>query len=178
MLKKFVLYRSQLLFIGLVLEEVLKVDTIFSRYIVYYKDSFSLIDEHYEQYDFLCVTEADFHKNSDKILDSKIPFVIIGERKVPGCIGLLMRSQLVFYWHEFIKEIIPAVKLPKTESIEIGVIVRSKTTPLFGKGVITEVISENEVMVKFPTNKLLPKDKAIRCHKSQLQILGKMNEEQ
>ena len=171
----FSLYRTQLLITGLTVDEMMKVETVFSRYNILYKNSVSQVAK-LQGFDLICATEADYHTNKNLIHECKLPFVLIGEKDLEGSRGLIIRSSLIHQWYETIHQIIPPVKKPKIEALDIGIVVRSKTTPLFGRGVVIEIISADEVMVKFPTNKILAKEKAIRCHKSQLQILGNIEE--
>lgn len=173
--KKFRIFRSQLLFIGLAVDEILNIETAFSRFSVYYKNSLSNVAK-LDPYDLICIPEEDY-KNHQELLDNvKIPYLIIGQKIIKGSAGLLKRPIFINEWLEVINKLIEPVKTPTLEKIEIGVIVRSKTTPIFGKGVVVALIGNDELMVKFPSNPLLSKEKPIRCHKSQLQILGRIED--
>lgn len=172
--KKFTVFRSHLLFIGLAVDEMMNIETAFSRFSVYYKNSLANVNK-LDIYDLICIPEADL-KNHQELLDnSQTPYLVIGERYLKGSLGLLKRPIYISEWLQVINKIIEPVKTPALEKIEVGTIVRSKTTPVFGKGVIVSILNPDELMVKFPSNPLLPKDKPIRCHKSQLQILGKID---
>lgn len=174
--KKFNIFRSHLLFIGLAVEEMMIVETAFSRFSVYYKNSIASVAK-LDLYDLICIAEDDLKKHQEILDTSQIPYLVIGADYIKGSVGLLKRPLYVKDWLEVINKLIEPVKTPVLEKIEVGTIVRSKTTPIFGKGVIVSIVSPDELMVKFPTNPLLPKDKPIRCHKSQLQILGKIDEQ-
>lgn len=174
--KKFALFRSHLLFIGLAVDEMMSIETAFSRFSVYYKNSIANVSK-LDPYDLICITEGDLKNHQELLDESKIPYLVIGDRYIKGSVGLLKRPLFIKDWLEVINKLIEPVKMPVLEKIEVGTIVRSKTTPIFGKGVIVLIISPDEVMVKFPANRLLSKDKPIRCHKSQLQILGKIDDQ-
>lgn len=169
------IYRTQILFTGLTVDEMMNVETVFNRYSVFYKDSLSKVNK-LENYDLICLTEEDYGMNAHLLSDTKIPYLIIGEESSSANKAFIKRSDFVRIWLEKIREMLPVAKRPVLEKIDVGSVVRSKTTPLFGKGVVIAFVSENEVMVKFPTTKLLSKDLAIRCHKSQLQNLGRLED--
>lgn len=173
--KKFKIFRSQLLFIGLGTDEMMNIETAFNRFSVYYKNSLSNVDK-LDPYDLICISEEDYNKNKELLSEVQIPFLIIGQKVIKESAGLLKRPIFIRDWLEVINKLISPVKTPILEKIEIGVIVRSKTTPIFGKGIVVSLISNDELLVKFPSNPLLSKDKPIRCHKSQLQIIGKIED--
>lgn len=104
------------------------------------------------------------------------PFFVIGSEAVAESQGLLLRPLYVVEWLKQISSFLPPVHKPSVKKIEIGTIVRSKITPIFGKGIVIEISSDTEVIVKFPLNKLLPKHQSLRCHCSQLQVLGSIND--
>lgn len=172
--KQFTIYKNKILFTGLTSAEMMNVETVFNRYSVFYKDSLINVVR-LENYDLICLTEEDYGMNARLLADVAVPYLVIGESR-SGNAGFIKRSDFVRLWLEKIKDILPASRKPVLEKIEVGTVVRSKTIPLFGKGVVISLISENEVMVKFPTTQLLLKDHAIRCHKSQLQNLGKLED--
>ncbi|MBC7538016.1 MAG: hypothetical protein H7281_04295 [Bacteriovorax sp.] len=168
-------YRSQILFIGLTTAEMMNVETVFNRYSVFYKDTMSKFNR-FDNYDLICLTEAEYVMKGHHLAEIKIPFFVIGEESVKGCAGIIKRSEFIRLWLETVKQILPPAKTPEIEKIMIGSVVRAKSMPLFGKGVVTAFVTESEVLVKFPTTNLLSKDMAIKCHLSQLQNLGKLED--
>ena len=170
--KKFTIFRSQLLFIGLAVDEMMNVETSFNRFNISYNKRLSSIEK-LEPYDLICLPEEECLNNQEILADVKVPYLIIGKKVIKGSAGLLERPIFIRDWLEVINKIIEPVKSPVLEKIDPGAIVRSKTIPVFGKGVIVSLVGEKEVMVKFPDNPLLPKDNLIRCLRSELQILGK-----
>lgn len=178
MRNKFKIFRSRLLFIGLNLDEMMSVEASFNRYsVTYCKSTESLRSEDkFEAFDLICICESELKKYEDRFISSQVPFVSIGKKLVVGAAGVLKRPIYVREWLELIQKLVEAVRTPVLDKIDVGTIVRSKTTPIFGKGVVISPVGSDEFMVKFPNNKLLSKDKAIRCHKSQLQILGKVED--
>lgn len=175
MTKPFILYRSQLLFTGLTTDEMMKVESVFNRYSVFYKENVGDVGK-LENFALICMTLEDFEKNKNQVLESKIPFFILGPRGVVGCAGFISRDAIVRLWLESIQSITPPVRVPQVEELAVGVVVKSKTTPVFGKGIVIKIVSDHEVLVRFPTTNLLTKDKSIRCHRSQLQILGRLED--
>lgn len=153
----------------------MSIETAFSRFSVYYKNSIANVGK-LDHYDLICLPEEDYYKYHELLEVSEKPYIVIGHKIVRGSAGLLKRPILMKEWLETIGKLIEPVKTPVLEKIEIGVVVKSKTTPIFGKGIIVSLIGEDEMMVRFPKNPLLPKEKAIRCHKSQLQIIGKIDD--
>lgn len=174
MKKEFTQYRSQILVTGLNNNEASVIDSILGRYVVFFKDTLRNI-ERLDNYDLICLTLIDYLKNKNTVNDSQKKFLIIGDIGVPGCSGFIQLKDSAYHWLEMINSIVPPVRTPQIIGLEQGSIVRSKTTPQFGKGVVTQVLSENEVMVKFPNTALIDKNRALRCHKSQLQVLGKLD---
>ncbi len=172
---KFKIFRSQLLFIGLAPDEMMNIESAFSRFSVFYKSSLANVGK-LDPYDLICLPEEDFKNNQEALEEVKIPFLIIGQKFIKGSAGLLNRPIYIKDWLEIINKLVKPAKTPSLEKIEVGVIVRSKTTPIFGKGVVVSVIDNDEMMVKFPNNPLLPKSRPIRCHKTQIQIIGKIED--
>lgn len=82
----------------------MKVETVFNRYSISYIES---IQEalNLGTYDLICITDTDFSKNKNLLIDGTTPFVIIGEKNAEGSVGFILRSELVRLWHNFIKEI-------------------------------------------------------------------------
>lgn len=173
--KKFKLFRTHLLFIGLAVDEMMNIETALNRFSVYYKNSLANV-ANLEPYDLICLPEEDYKNNQELLENIKSPYLIIGQKIIKGSAGLLKRPIYIRDWLEVINKLVDPVKTPELEKIEVGVIVRSKTTPIFGKGVVVSLIGTEEMMVKFPSNPLLSKEKPIRCHKSQLQILGRIED--
>tara|TARA_R110002049_G_scaffold72149_1_gene186205 strand:+ start:171 stop:686 length:516 start_codon:yes stop_codon:yes gene_type:complete len=165
-------FQNKILFIGLSNDEKVNVETGLQKYNITYLNEFKSKFE-FLKFDLICI--------SDELYDPKltllgIPFFTIGQKLINEAKGLLVRPQYVVEWLKQISSVLPPVHKPTLKSFVVGTIVRSKTTPSFGKGIVTDISSETEVMVKFPLNKLLPKDQSIRCHRSQLQILGNIND--
>lgn len=178
MRNKFKIFRSRLLFIGLELDEMMSVEVSFNRYSVSYSKTTDALksEDRLDKFDLICVSESELKQNQDHFISSQVPFVSIGKTSVVGAAGLLKRPIFIRDWLELVEKLVEAVKTPILEKIEIGAIVRSKTTPIFGKGIVIAPIGPDDFMVKFPNTELLAKDKAIRCHKSQLQILGRIED--
>lgn len=165
-------HQNKIMFIGLTNNEKINIEVAFQKYNTNYSSevpSDSLLLEH----DLICITE-DLYQ--EKMLIFDIPIFIVGSVDIDGTSGLLPRPIYVSEWLKFISQVLPPVRRPEVKRIEIGSIVRSKTTPAFGKGVVIDVVSETDVIVKFPLNKLLPKNQSLRCHCSQLQLLGNIND--
>jgi hypothetical protein len=172
---KFKIFRSQLLFIGLSVDEMMNIETAFNRFSVYYKKNLGSVGK-IDIYDLICLPEEEFKNHEAELKKHKMPFLVIGKTSVKGSAGFLERPILIKEWLEKIYKFVEPAKTPEVVKLEIGVIVRSKTTPIFGKGIVVSLLDNDELMVKFPKNPLLPKEKAIRCHKSQLQVLGKIED--
>jgi len=175
MQKQLIYYRTRILFIGLTREEKAKVEVIFNRYSVTYLESLSAVKT-FSDFDLFCISQSDFEQNFHLLPESKTHYVIIGDKVLAGAEGCIKRSDLVRVWLETIMGLVPPVKKPKLDAIDVGAIVRSKLTPLFGKGIVTAKVSDHEVLVKFSSTQLLSKNIAMRCHISQLQYLGKNDE--
>lgn len=174
MTKMFRSFQVRALFIGLTQEEMINVEISFSRYSVSYKPSLQLARD-LSNYDMICMPDEAYEEHKDFIKSFEVPVFTIGENKSDSS-GLLRRPQYVREWLEVIEPQIKPVKKPELNTLEVGAVVRSKTTPDFGKGIVVELVGTDEAMVKFPMNKLLSKLKILRCHKSQLQILGNIKD--
>lgn len=174
MTKMFRPFQVRALFIGLNHEEAINVETSFNRYNVSYKPTLAQARD-LSNFDMICLPDAVFKEHKDFIQSFDIPIFTIGDDKSDS-MGLLRRPQVIREWLEVIEPLIKPVKKPELHVLKVGAIVRSKTTPSFGKGVVTQMIGEDEALVKFPMNKLLSKLKVLRCHKSQLQILGTIDD--
>lgn len=175
MKSSFKLFQSRLLFLGLELEEKLSIEVAFSRYSVFYAPDLRRVAS-LNSFDLICLTEEMFRENQRGLAQSQVPFMIIGNNVVPEAFGHLPRPLVVREWIGRVQKVLSPVRTPEIGTIQVGSVVRSKTTPDFGKGVVIRIESEHEVLVKFPMNKLLPKGKALRCHISQLQLLGKIDQ--
>lgn len=173
---KFKFYRSQILFIGLDANEMMKIEVAFNKYSVFYKDSIAKV-QNIEAYDLVYIDEKDYLQNQDLVETIDKPFFIIGITKVEKARGNIKKPLIVRECLESVYSVLPPAKTPEIAPLEVGAIVRSKTTPQFGKGIVVSILSENEVSVKFPKSKLISKAKdVIRCHKSQLQIIGSVED--
>ena len=166
--------RNKLLFIGLSLEEQINLEIGLSKFDMTYSQAMN--DFEFDSFDLICIDEKIFELYESQFYKSSKPCLVIGGPVSSREVGRLSRPMILSEWAEIIKSIIDPVRTPNVRKIEIGAIVRSKTTPSFGKGVIVTIIDHNEVMVKFPQNKFLDKNKPLRCHISQLQVLGKLEE--
>lgn len=173
---KFKLYRSQVLFIGLSLDEKYSIESAFNKYSVFYQESFEQVTK-VDSFDLICLPNDEFLKNEKTIVELKIPILTIGNVALPRTRGHIARPISIRHCLDLLHKILPSVNRPEIESFEIGSVVRSKTTPAFGKGIVVSLVSEFEVLVRFPNSNLISsKDKAIRCHKAHLQILGNIKE--
>ena len=170
-MKDFKLYRNQVLFIGLELKEKMAIESSVTRYSIFYKDKISEVIN-LDTFDIICLPEIEFLQNKDLLSQLQKPIILIGEKVLEGTKGVLRRPIFVKQCLDVLQKLLPEVKKPVLPKVEIGSIVKSKTTPMFGKGIVTSVISETDVMVKFPKSNLLTKNDSIRCHISQLQIVG------
>lgn len=173
---KFKYYRSQILFIGLDANEMMKIEVAFNKYSVFYKDSISKV-QNLDAYDLIYIDEKDYSNYQELVATIQKPFFIIGDKKVLQARGNVKKPLSVRECLESVYSVIPPAKTPEILPLEVGAIVRSKTTPQFGKGIVVSILSENEVSVKFPKSNFISKAKdVIRCHKSQLQIIGSVEE--
>lgn len=165
-------HQNKIIFIGLTNNEKINIEVAFQKYNTNYSSELpsnrSLLE-----YDLICISQ-DLYQ--EKILIFDIPIFIVGTEDINGTTGLLPRPIYVSEWLKFVSKVIAPVRKPEVKKIEIGSIVRSKTTPAFGKGIVIDIASETDVVVKFPLNKLLPKHQSLRCHCSQLQLLGNIND--
>lgn len=174
-MKDFKFYRNQVLFVGLDIKEKMAIESSMSRYSIFYKDKITDVIQ-FETFDLICLPEEEFQTHKDLLFKTKIPVVLIGEKVLEGTRGLLRRPLFIKQCLELLQKILPEVKKPTLPKFEVGSIVKSKTTPMFGKGIVTSVISETDVLVRFPKSNLLSKkNESIRCHISQLQIVGNIN---
>ncbi|AUN97351.1 hypothetical protein DOM21_14710 [Bacteriovorax stolpii] len=175
-MKKFKFYRSQILFIGLTTEEKYSIESALNKYSVYYQETFQQVEK-ITPYDLICLPEEEFLKNEKTLIDLKKPIITIGKKILPRTQGVLSRPIFISQCLELLQKTLPAVSRPSLEGLDVGSIVRSKTTPTFGKGIVISLLSEFEVLVRFPNSSLISnKDKAIRCHRAHLQILGNVQE--
>lgn len=175
-MKAFKLYRSQILFIGLTTEEKYTIESALNKYSIYYQDSFQKVEK-VEPYDLICIPEEDFFKHEEVLMNLNKPIITIGQKIIPRTRGVLSRPIFISQCLELLQNVLPAVSKPSVAGIEIGSVVRSKTTPAFGKGIVLKLLSEHEVLVRFPNSSLISnKDKAIRCNRAHLQILGSIQE--
>lgn len=174
-MKDFKLYRNQILFVGLDVREKMAIESSLSRYSIFYKDKISDVIK-LETFDLICLPEDEFNSHKELLTQSKMPVVLIGDKMLEGTRGLLRRPLFVKQCLDLLQNILPEVKKPTLTKIEVGSIVKSKTTPMFGKGIVTSVVSETDVLVRFPKSNLLSKKhESIRCHISQLQIVGNID---
>lgn len=167
-------YRARILFVGLTIEEKLNVEIGLSRYQLFYAREFDRVADP-NSFDLICLEMGQLNLHAEALNKGKSPVLIVGSGKADFVKGRLDRPMVLKNWYETIKSFISPIKTPELKSIEVGTIVRSKTTPIFGKGVVVKLESTQEVFVKFPFNKLLPPGKPLRCHISQLQVLGKVD---
>ncbi len=173
MTKKFKSYRSQILFVGLNKDEMLSIESSMSRYSSFYHHELGKIKK-IDAYDLICISEEIFSKNNETLAAIDKPIILISERKLP--VISLQRPMFVREWLEIISKVLSPAREPKPLRLETGSIVKSKTTPFFGKGVVTEVLNPDEVMVSFPMANIGIKNRSIRCHKTQLQIIGSISD--
>jgi hypothetical protein len=169
-------YRLRLLFIGLTLEEKTSIEISFGRYSVFYSRDIEKV-ANLASFDLIVADEETFLLQQSRLKNLNKPLFSIGTKRIDGSSGILKRPMIVHEWLQMIETLAKPVRTPVVRSVEVGSIVRSKTTPLFGKGVVVALEGENEALVRFPLNKILPPSKILRCHLSQLQILGNIEDQ-
>ncbi len=168
-------YRLRLLFIGLTVEEKTNIEIAFGRYSVFYSRDIEKVGN-LANFDLVVADDETFLENISLLKSLSKPIFNIGIKKLDGSGDVLKRPLIVHEWLRSIENVAKPVRTPVLSPIKVGSIVRSKTTPMFGKGVVISIESETEAMVRFPMNKILPPNKALRCHFSQLQILGNIED--
>jgi len=170
---KFKSYRTRILFVGLTKEEMIKVETAFSRYSTFYRLDLKGLGN-ISPYDLICIDSEVYLQNQSLLLDTGIVTITISDAK-NNSQHALERPIFVKEWLDTVSAIIAPTIEPELNPLVVGAVVRSKTTPLFGKGIVTSILSEEEVMVSFPKSNYPKINRPIRCHKSQLQILGNIS---
>jgi len=100
------------------------------------------------------------------------PVIIIAEDRPETAKHFLARPIDPERLVRMVRGLIGYAQKPEVQPINIGAIVKSKTTPHFGKGVVTKIYSEHEVFVKFPMAKELANNKLLKCHVSHLSLIG------
>lgn len=171
-MNKFKLFRNQILFIGHEVKEMMTIESALTRYSIFYKDKLENVKS-FEGYDLICAPEEEYLKNDQLLNQLGLSVLLIGQKKVPETIGTIQRPLFIKQCLDLLQSVLPEVKKPELPKIEIGSVVKSKTTPMFGKGIVTSIVSDTDVLVRFPKSQLLSKkNESIRCHISQLQILG------
>ena len=129
-----------------------------------------------EEYDLICIDEEIYDAHQSSVMRSETPVLLISAKKSHPSRVQLTRPVFVKEWLETIKSIIKPVRTPELISLVVGAIVRSKSTPFLGKGIVLDAISENEFLVSFPKSRLAKLKGPIRCHKTQLQVLGNISD--
>lgn len=168
-------YRLRLLFIGLTLEEKTSIEIAFGRYSVFYSRDIEKVGN-IADFDVVVADDETFVGNLSLLRSLNKPIFNIGTKKLDNSYNVLKRPLIVHEWMKAIESNAKPVRTPILSPVKVGSIVRSKTTPNFGKGVVISIESETEAMVRFPMNKILPPNKALRCHFSQLQLLGNIED--
>lgn len=127
-----------------------------------------------KSYALIC-TDDSIDESSLKLLKkSHKLWINIGERVLTGSSGNIPTPVGTNTLLNLIRSIAGEANIPKIENIQKGSVIRSKVTPDFGKGIVISVINEYEVFVRFPLSKLCS-DRPLRCHTSNLQLLGKLD---
>jgi hypothetical protein len=168
-------FRLRLIFIGLTLEEKTSIEIAFSRYSVFYSRDIEKV-ANISSFDVIISDEETYYSQQKFLLSLNKPLFTVGSKKVEGSQDNLKRPMIVHEWLKAIEAVAKPVRKPIVSPIRIGSIVRSKTTPMFGKGIVISLEGDNEAIVKFPLNKMLPPGKPLRCHLSQLQLLGNIED--
>lgn len=168
-------YRLRLLFIGLTLDEKTSIEIGFGRYSVFYSRDIEKV-ANLNSFDIIVADEETFITHQVTLQQSNKPLFNIGSKIIHGAKDTLRRPLIVHEWIKAIEAVAKPVRVPTINPIKIGTVVRSKTTPTFGKGIVVSLEGDNEVMVRFPMNKILPPNKPLKCHVSQLQVLGNIED--
>lgn len=161
-------FQLKVLIVGFQAEELDLVHLVLSGYELEHLPVGATLEE-VKEYDLVIAS----HEASQYLKNSKHkPTVIIADEK-PGSIQhFLARPLDPEKLLRMVRGLIGFAKKPQIQSIKMGAIVKSKTTPTFGKGVVIKEFSESEVMVRFPLAKDLTQGKPLKCHISNLLLIG------
>lgn len=168
-------YKGQILFLT---EERHYTDLsldFFGNYVFFF-GSDELKNKKLEDFSIIVIDQQTSQSDIDLLRESNRIWINIGEKKVDGSFGALTEDFSQEELLDLLYKLIGKAFRPQLKHFEIGTIVRSKSTSNFGKGVVVAHYNDEVLKVRFPMSKLCA-SKAIKCHKSNLQIIGKVDKD-